>query len=325
MNPIRALTHAGDAAQAGGKAAALARLAGAGFPVPHGFVVSVQAYEQFVAPIAERIERHLESWRGDDPRALGQIAHEIRTLLAAAAMPEALAAAISQAHRALGEPAVAVRSSSTDEDLPQASFAGQQATLLNVRGGDQIVHAVKDCWASLFNASAIQYRRALLSVATRPRMAVLVQEMVDARAAGVAFTANPVDGDRSKLMIEAAFGLGQSVVAGEITPDLYVLRKATLEILQRSVNEKGWGYFCAPAPGATVKRPVTDPSAQVLSEKEIEALARLARDIERHCGAPQDIEWAIDRRGTLFLLQARPITAMGEALQGAPKMHGALP
>ena len=140
-------------------------------------------------------------------------------------------------------------------------------------------------------------------------IAVVVQEMVDARAAGVGFSVNPIDGNKNDIVIEASFGLGEAVVSGQVTPDLYIVHKDTLEIHNKTVNEQTWGYF-RDAKGKTVKRNVTNPNAQVISDKEILAVGKLVKSVEKHYGTPQDTEWAVDSKGKVFLLQARPITTL---------------
>jgi phosphoenolpyruvate synthase/pyruvate phosphate dikinase len=202
---------------------------------------------------------------------------------------------------------VAVRSSAVAEDATDASFAGMQSTYLYVRGGDAVLAAVRRCWASYFNDEALAYRARHGGAAG---MSVAVQVMVDARAAGVLFTLNPVSGDRSSIAIEASYGLGASVVGGEVTPDSYLYSKVTREQLRMQLGTKE--VECVPAEaGGTMLRPVPEElrSRPCLDEAELLSLVELGRSVERHYGRPQDLEWAIDRpTGKLYLLQARPET-----------------
>lgn len=295
---------------AGGKGANLGEMARANFQVPPGFVIVAQAYAQFLEPIKQKISNLLEGLDIENTELLDRIANDIQKIIMVHGFPEDFKKEILEAYKELGEGYVAVRSSATTEDLPSASFAGQQATYLNVRGDQQVIEAVQKCWASLFTSRAIFYRQSKGFDHMASLIAVVVQNMVDARAAGVAFSVNPVDGNRNDIMIEASFGLGEAVVSGQVTPDLYIVHKDTLEIHQKTINEQTWGYYRDSAMGKTVKRNVPNPTAQVISEKEIIAIGTMVKKVEQHYGRPQDIEWAIDEKGTLYLLQARPITTL---------------
>jgi len=297
---------------AGGKGASLGEMTKAGFPVPPGFVIVAQAYGQFLNAnkLPDKMSALLKGLDIEDTAKLDKAAEEIQKLILAQKFPEDLKKEILAAYRELGQGFVAARSSATAEDLPSASFAGQQATYLNVKGDAQLIKAVQECWASLFTARAIYYRQSKDFDHLSVLIAVVVQNMVDARAAGVAFSVNPVDGNRNDIMIEASFGLGEAVVSGQVTPDLYIVHKDTLEIHQKTINEQTWGYYRDEKTGKTVKRDVSDPNAQVISDKEIVKIGELVKRVEHHYGVPQDIEWALDEQGNLFLLQARPITTL---------------
>lgn len=295
---------------AGGKGANLGEMTRANFQVPPGFVIVAQAYAQFLEPIKQKISGLLEGLDIENTQLLDRIASDIQKIIMAQKFPEDFRKDILEAYKALGEIYVAVRSSATAEDLPSASFAGQQSTYLNVKGDEQVIEAVQKCWASLFTARAIYYRQSKGFDHMDALIAVVVQTMVDSRAAGVAFSVNPVDGNRNDIMIEASFGLGEAVVSGQVTPDLYIVHKDTLEIHQKTINEQTWGYYRDSATGKTVKRNVPNPTAQVISDKEIIAIGTMVKKVEQHYGRPQDIEWAIDEKGTLYLLQARPITTL---------------
>lgn len=301
-----------DVLIAGGKGASLGEMTRAGFPVPPGFVVLAQAYEQFLAAtkIKDKIAVLLKGLDIEDTAKLDKAADDVQKLILAQKFPEDLKDEILAAYKELGQGFVAARSSATAEDLPSASFAGQQATYLNVKGEKELITAVQKCWASLFTARAIYYRQSKGFDHMQVLIAVVVQNMVDSRAAGVAFSVNPVDGNRNDIMIEASFGLGEAVVSGQVTPDLYIVHKDTLEIHQKTVNEQTWGFYRDEKAGKTVKRTVPNPSAQVLSDREILAVGELVKKVEQHYGVPQDIELAVDEDGNLFLLQARPITTL---------------
>lgn len=301
-----------DLSIAGGKGASLGEMTKAEFPVPSGFVIVAQAYEKFleVNKIKQKITVLLKSLDVEDTAQLDKTANEIQKLISAQKFPEDLRKEIVAAYKELGQGFVAARSSATTEDLPSASFAGQQATFLNVKGDKELVKAVQDCWASLFTARAIYYRQTKGFAHMKALIAVVVQQMVDARAAGVAFSVNPIDNNKNDIVIEGSFGLGEAVVSGQVTPDLYIVHKDTLKIHQKTVNEQEWGYYKDQKTGKTIKKNVSDPKAQVLSDKEIIGVGKLVKQVEKHYGCPQDTEWAVDEEGNLFLLQARPITTL---------------
>ena len=224
----------------------------------------------------------------------------MRALIVAADMPADVESAIRAGYAAIAganDLPVAVRSSATAEDMPDASFAGQQDTYLWVVGADEVVTHVKSCWASLFNARAISYRAKNHLEGVAVEMAVGVQKMVDARSAGVAMTLNPINGDRTKIVIDSAFGLGEPVVSGEITPDNFVVEKVLLEILSRKISEKDHELVPDRAARRAVDR-VIEPSRRTqpsLSDAETIAVAKLAKRWKRSWAVPQDVEWAIDR------------------------------
>ena len=307
-----------DINSAGGKGANLGELTRAGLPVPPGFVLTTAAYRAFVAengldePIVEIARLPADAGQGEYDAA----AERIRALFADASIPAALAAELADAYAALGEPAVAVRSSATAEDLEGASFAGQQDTYLNIRA-DGLSGAVRDCWASLWTARALVYRARQGIDPAAVSLAVVVQEMVEADAAGVLFTADPTTGRRDVAVIAAAWGLGESVVGGLVNTDDLVVRKADGRVLSRTTAEKSvqTGY----AAHGTEQRPVaTERRTQpVLTDAAAAELVALGARIEAHYGSPQDIEWA--RAGErFFVVQARPITALPEPTGPTP-------
>src|SRR5205823_2741043 len=226
----------------GGKGASLSRLAAAGLPVPPGFHLTTAAYRRFVAVNNLQVEivRAAAEARADDPAALNAAAARIAALFTAGTIPGEVAAAIRRAYADLGpdDPAVAVRSSATAEDLPALSFAGQQETYLNVRGAAKVLDAVKRCWASLWTARAIGYRARQGIPPEEVSLAVVVQELVPADAAGILFTANPLTGARDQVMLNAAWGLGEAIVGGQVTPDTVVVDKASGRIREQEISEK---------------------------------------------------------------------------------------
>jgi len=309
-------------AVAGGKAANLGELTQAGFPVPPGFCVTTQAYA-LVAEGAglEPMLAELAAARADDTMHLAAVAAAARARLLAAPIPEKVAEAIRKAYGELvhDEPVpVAVRSSATAEDLPFASFAGQQETFLNIIGIEALLDTVRRCWASLWTERAVSYRESLGIDPRAVRLAVAVQQMVDAAVAGVLFTAHPLTGRRRQAVIDASPGLGEAVVSGAVNPDHFVVHTATGEIAQRRLGEKRLAIR-ATAGGGTQRVELTGGNTKAcLSDEQIRALAALGARVEAHYGTPQDIEWVIDPSGKRWLVQSRPITTLYPLPDNAP-------
>ena len=311
--------RAKDTALAGGKGANLGELVSAGVPVPPGFVVTSEAYKRFIegSGLKAKIEKLLEALDVNNTAELERVSSEIRRLIMDTPIPEDIEEAIRKAYRELSEkigvkdPLVAVRSSAVAEDLPEASFAGQQDTYLNVRGEDNVVDRVKACWASVFTPRAIFYRTQMGIDHFRAYMAVVVQKMVNARSAGVMFTLHPATGDRSVVVIESAWGLGEAVAGGKVTPDEFVVDKKTLEIIEKRINPKHIMITYDPESGQNIvvelpKEKALEPS---LSDEEAKELAKYGVMIENHYNHPMDIEWAIDKDipapNNIFIVQAR--------------------
>lgn len=297
---------------AGGKAANLGEMARAGLPVPPGFCVTTAAYA-LVAEGAdlEPILVELAATRADDTAHLAELATAARTKLLSAPVPTVVAEAITEAYRALGNDEsipVAVRSSATAEDLPYASFAGQQDTYLNIVGVEAVLDAVRRCWASLWTDRAVSYRASNGINPRTVRLAVAVQRMVDASVAGVLFTANPLTGKRRQAVIDANPGLGEAVVSGAVNPDHFVVNTITGEIIERRLGDKQVVIQATPGGGTQRIKQTELGNVACLSDDQLRALAALGAQVEAHYGAPQDTEWAIDPTGHLRLLQARPIT-----------------
>lgn len=296
-----------DLERAGGKAANLGELVHAGFPVPPGFVVTTAAYDRFVthSGLLETITHTLH----EQQQTLSGAA--IRAAFEAAPIPPEVEQDILAAYRQLGPGPVAVRSSATAEDLPEASFAGQQDTFLNVVGAQALLDAVRRCWASLWNDRAMTYRDSQEVDPLTVKLAVVVQRMVPPEAAGVMFTANPVTGARNEIVVDANPGLGEAVVSGLVTPDHFILRRRRWiwQVAERRAGRRE--VIIQPRSGGGTEQVTGAAAAQVpaLPDRALQRLARLGAAIQRHFGSPQDVEWAW-AGGKPFILQARPITAL---------------
>ena len=309
---------------AGGKAANLGELLRAGLPVPAGFCVTTDAYREAMAPAGlEQVHRGLAAAAPDDIVTLAGLAATARGLALGASIPAAIADAITAAYAALGpDVPVAVRSSATAEDLPFASFAGQQDTFLNVVGAEAVLDAVRRCWASLWTDRAVSYRATHGISPVTVALAVVVQEMVDAAVAGVLFTANPVTGRRHEAVIDASPGLGEAVVSGAVNPDHFVVDGATRKILERRIGSKALVIRPLPGGGTTRIEQADGVSAPCLSDHQLVVLELLGRRAEVHFRSPQDLEWAIGQDGTAWLTQSRPITTLYPLPEKSPSADG---
>ncbi|MDP9845453.1 PEP/pyruvate-binding domain-containing protein [Streptosporangium lutulentum] len=299
-----------DLALTGGKGASLARLARAGLPVPGGFHITTDAYRDVVS----RDGLHDQIMRAVSGMPADQASLRIAALFAEREMPPEIAAEIRAAYAGLGDDvAVAVRSSATAEDLPDMSFAGQQDTYLNIRG-DTLLDAVRRCWASLWTARAIAYRSANDVAHDDVALAVVVQELVPADAAGVLFTANPITGARDQVVINASWGLGEAVVGGQVTPDTVVIDTSTGEIVEERVGDKH--VMTVRTPGGTREEPMPEEARRrpVLDRAQAVRLARLGTRIEELYGTAVDVEWAA-HDGAFFVVQARPIARLRRPIQ----------
>jgi pyruvate,water dikinase len=299
----------------GGKGMSLATLANAGLPVPGGFYVTTEAYRQFVTAnnLQAAIVAALQVVDVSNPATLKSASAAISKCFARAEIPGDLANAIVQAYAALSgyNPAVAVRSSATAEDLPDASFAGQQETYLNIIGAEQVLEATRKCWASLWTARAIGYRARQNITSEGVALAVVVQLLVPAEAAGILFTANPLTGKRSEAVINAAWGLGEAIVGGAVTPDTITVDKTTGRVVWRQTAAKQ--VMTVRTDSGTRERPVPDPlkNRPVLSDAQAAELARYGAKIEELYGMPMDVEWTL-AGGHFAIAQARPVTALPE-------------
>jgi pyruvate,water dikinase len=318
----------------GGKNASLGEMISASMPVPPGFAVTAYAYEYYIEQtrIAEKIYKIINETVTDpnDPKQYDAASKKIRALIEKTPVPKEVEATIKSAYQELNkrlslkDTFVAVRSSATAEDLPDASFAGQQETYLNVRGGADLIDKVVKCWSSLFTPRAIFYRNEKGFAHDKVFISVGVQKMVNSRAAGVIFTLNPVTGERDEIVIEGNYGLGETVVSGIVNPDDFVVDKKNMKIKERRIARKTVMYLRDPDTGKTVHLdvPADEQKVPCVSDEEIGRLAELANLIEKHYKKPMDIEWAIDKDlsfpKSIFVVQARPETVWSAKNMEAP-------
>lgn len=307
-----------DLPRVGGKAAHLGEMIAAELPVPPGFVVTTDACRQFMQSdplICDALQR-LEGCDQRDPAALRAAAEEVRGKLAAIPLPDNVADAITAALAPEPGCARAVRSSATVEDLPEASFAGQHDSFLNMLGRDAVLDAVKRCWLSLFSERAISYRMRKGIAPGRAQMAVIVQQLIAADAAGVMFTTDPAGGNSDAILIEAAFGLGETVVQGKVTPDRVEVSRSELRVVRRDTGLKLVRIIAAKNGVCEQQLAADKAAAPVLNDEAAAKLARLGLEVERVLGGPLDIEWGV-RGGEFWLLQARPVTTLPQGRQSS--------
>jgi pyruvate,water dikinase len=318
----------------GGKNANLGEMINAGLPVPLGFAVTAYAYEKFIETthIAKKIYEIINKTVTDknDPKQYAAASKKIRGLIEKTSVPEEIANSVKSAYKKLNKKLnlkdvfVAVRSSATAEDLPDASFAGQQETFLNVKGADELIEKVVKCWSSLFTPRAIFYRNEKGFAHEKVFISVGVQKMVNSRAAGVIFTINPVTGNTDEIVIEGNYGLGETVVSGAVNPDDFVVDKNTLKIKERRISRKTVQYIRDPDTGKTVHLDVPKEKQKktCVNDKEIIKLAKLAKLIDAHYKKAMDIEWAIDKDlsfpKNIFVVQARPETVWSTKIMETP-------
>ncbi|MFH1031759.1 MAG: phosphoenolpyruvate synthase [Chloroflexota bacterium] len=307
-----------DVALVGGKGANLGEMTNADIPVPPGFIVTSGAYFEFLqkTKLSDKIRKLLQPLDVNDSKELQRVSAQIRQIISDAAMPPDIAKEIREAYTKMGGGLVAVRSSATAEDQPDASFAGQQKTYLNINGKDEVVTAVQGCWASLFEARAIFYRVQRKYDHIKVGIAVPVQRMVQSEASGVMFTVEPILNDLSKITIEAIFGLGELIASGEITPDHYIVSKEELRVLSKEIANQEWKLVRS----ETVKGEETNERVQIslkeqtkqkITDADIITLAKIGKRLEEHYKIPQDIEWAKEGN-KVFIVQTRPVTTIKE-------------
>ncbi len=306
--------------QVGGKGGNLGEMTQAGLPVPPGYIVSAQAYFYFLkkSHLEALLKKELKGLDAEDTKELQAVSKRIKAAILKAPMPKDLADEIVTAYKKLSDDAlqkggayVAVRSSATAEDLPEASFAGQQATYLNVHGATSVVKAVKRCFASLFEARAIYYRIQNNYDHMKVGLAVPVQIMVNSDASGIMFTADPVNSDETKIVIEVGLGLGEAIVSGSVTPDSFHVDKKTLKIVKKEVHDQAWKIAKVRGVNKHVSLTKKERETQKISDDVAIELAKMGLKVEKHYGKPQDTEIAIEN-GRVYLVQARPITTLDE-------------
>jgi pyruvate,water dikinase len=309
-----------DIPSVGGKGASLGEMFGIGLPVPRAFVVTAQAFRRFLGEtgIEERLFSGLSNLNVDDNAALEEAAKRARELVLSVSIPQHLQKKIRDAYGNLGnQPVVAVRSSATAEDLPDASFAGQQETYLNIQGNGDLIFSVQRCWASLYGARAIYYRSKQGFDDRSVNIAVVVQDLVDAKKAGVMFTSHPVTGEPLTI-IEGSWGLGEAVVSGSVSPDKYVFDHRSGQVVDRLISAKLEMVVPEGKKGTkTIEVPADMQKATVLNDTEVKELAKFGSIAEGHYGVPQDLEWAISGK-EFYILQSRPITTIRAAVKGKP-------
>ncbi|MCA9382041.1 phosphoenolpyruvate synthase [Candidatus Dojkabacteria bacterium] len=310
----------GDIPLVGGKGANLGEMIKVGIPVPNGFIVTAKAYYDFInsTTLRNQIEKELKGLDVNKTNQLERKARKIQKSIMNAMMPRQIRTEIIEAYSRLSgfnKALVAVRSSATAEDLPDASFAGQQSTYLNIKGDNNVVESVKMCWASLFEPRAIFYRENKGYDHMSVGVAVPVQKMVQSEVAGVMFTINPINNDEKFISIEAVLGLGETIVSGAVTPDQYLVNKRSLNVIEKHISQQEWmlvrrGRGAAPdKSNIKVKISPSWQRKQKLSDKHVEHLAEVGKLIEKHYGVPQDIEWALEK-GKIWIVQSRPVTTL---------------
>lgn len=305
-----------DVPVVGGKGANLGEMTRAGLPVPPGFCITADAYRAFTAQAQSTIAQRLSQMRAGDAEDVEVKAAQLREFLIAQPMPEEVARQTLVAFEALGRDLgtsdlrVAVRSSATAEDLPDASFAGQQDTYLNIRGGEPLLEHVKRCWVSLWTARAVTYRAKQGYDHDKVALAVVVQAMIESYVAGILFTANPINNRREEMVLNASWGLGEAVVSGLVTPDTWIAEKGG-RILEREIATKEVAIEYAEG-GGTREVPVPPDKSVLpcLSDEQVRALVAIGERVEQHYARPMDIEWGL-HRDAFYMLQARPITTLG--------------
>ena len=305
----------------GGKNASLGEMMRGELPVPPGFAITTNAYDQIWSDkaLVDEINDLLRGIDHDDVTANIETSKRIRARIEQAPIPPGVADDVASAYQALGrhcgvdDVPVAVRSSATAEDQPDASFAGQQDTYLWIRGSESVLEHMRRCWSSLFTDRAIAYRHIMGYLHQGIAMSVGVQKMVDPIASGVAFTLNPTNGDKSQVAVDASWGLGEAVVSGEVTPDNFLIDKVLREVVKREISDKAIEYRLND--GGVVEKMEVDEARRTspcVSDEDLVAIAILARRAEKHYGCPQDVEWAIDRHlptgENVVMLQSRPET-----------------
>jgi pyruvate, water dikinase len=301
----------------GGKGANLGEMAAAGFPIPQGFIVTSKAYFDFIEEnkLKSKIHQELKKIDLNNPQTINETSEKIKALILSRKISPALAKEIIFNYLKLGgiisHALVAIRSSATAEDLPTASFAGQQKTFLNIKGEANVLKKVQECWASLFEARAIFYREEKGFNHFKVGLAVPIQEMIPAEISGVMFTVNPVTNQKNQIIIEAVWGLGEYIVQGEVTPDTYLVEKNSLDVLSKRVEKQKVQLIKVGSLTKETSVPRRLRLKRKLTDKEIKELAALGKKIHKHYFFPQDIEWVLHKK-KFYIVQSRPVTTIKE-------------
>ena len=304
-----------DLAKVGGKGANLGEMTQAGFPVPSGFIIQSSAYFEFLEEndFKKQIKHILSSTNKDRPKELQHASEQIRSLLEKGKIPDEIAKEILDRYKKIGSlfssSLVAVRSSATAEDLPDASFAGQQESFLNIKGDATLLVRVRECWSSLFTPRAIFYREEKKYSHFEVGIAVVIQEMVQSEVSGVAFTSDPHGIDKHRMIIESVWGLGESIVLGEVTPDHYDIERHSLEILSKTISPQEYMLVKNGSANKQTKVQKSKIKRQKLTDQEIRELGKILQKVHNHYFFPQDIEWA-KKHGKFYIIQSRPITTL---------------
>ncbi|OGM27258.1 phosphoenolpyruvate synthase [Candidatus Woesebacteria bacterium RIFCSPHIGHO2_02_FULL_38_9] len=310
----------GDVDIVGGKGANLGEMTRAGFPVPYGFAITVEAYKLFLKDnlLDSRIYSLLKKTDVNNSVQLEEVSRTIQRLIKGSGVTAELAREIIKAYRKLSGPfkgaLVAVRSSATAEDMPDNSFAGQQATFLNIQGEANLIESVRDCWASLFTARSIFYRTTNKIEHDKVYVSVVVQKMVQSEVSGVMFTIDPVTNEKDKIVIESVWGLGELIVQGSVIPDRYLVQKESNEILSKEVSEQSLELVKVGSETKEFPVPKNKLSVQKISDSEIMHLAKIGENLQAHYFFPQDIEWAKEK-GKIYIVQTRPVTTSNKKVE----------
>lgn len=315
-----------DLPSVGGKGANLGEMTKAGFPVPGGFAVTVAAYDEFIAHnnLTQFLNDTLAPLDVNNAEELARVSSHIQKKIESSEMPDNVARDVTKAYKKMSglfkKALVAVRSSATAEDLPNASFAGQQATFLNVKGDTTLLHMVRACWASLFTARAIFYRTENKIDHSIVKISVIVQKMVQSEVSGVMFTIDPVSNNKDKIVIEGVWGLGEMIVQGSVVPDRYIVQKETFSILSKEISDQAIQLIKVGNENREIEVPKKIIDKQKLTDEEIVKLAKIADKLQKHYYFPQDIEWAREN-GKLYITQTRPVTTMADVeIKSAEKL-----
>ncbi len=306
-----------DISLVGGKGANLGEMVSFDIPVPPGFIVTAEAYYQFLDEnkLKPKIGEILKQVDASDPQSFQEVSEKIKKLILNGKIPKEIADEVVKDYLKLGslfkQSLVSVRSSATAEDLPTASFAGQQATFLNVQGEASVVDSVRQCWASLFEPRAIFYREEQGFDHLKVGIAVIVQKMVQSETSGVMFTLDPLSNQKNRIVIEAIYGLGELIVQGAVSPDHYLLNKSSLKIIKKAIGQQEVQLIKVGKITKNRSVPMKKQDLQKISDKEIRKLAKLGKKIHHHYYFPQDIEWAIEKK-KIYILQTRPVTTIKE-------------